>query len=437
MNLERITDFTAFWSGINYMLELIIGTNIFLYACPKRKCFPYAFPLVVLALLACNLFSYYFYVNEFIYFFKMISLFLLLFGGMFLCYKVKWLAVFAACIGGMAIQHIGYHVSVLLCLIPGITAVIPAVYIEDMVCFALFLVCYFTIGRIVARNEFYRNYDSRMIVIGAMTIFVCLVIIRFVRHDQRLNHPIPTMTCVALSLYAIVSCLLSLYVLFFLWHYVSEKNHQFIELRLAEETKKQYKQQMKENEQLNIKFHDLKYKLNSLKDNIPEEEKDSILTMLNQYDGTYHTGNEALDTILNKKSLTCLQHHIALSFMGDGSLLSFVDPLDVYSMFGNMLDNAIESVRKLGDKDQRVISLTLETKGSLIIITCLNYTNEKVRFVNGFPQTTKTGEMGYHGFGVKSIANIADKYSGNIDIQNQDNVFTLTVYLFNRKNQTS
>ena len=433
--MKPIKDFTSFWMSINYMLELILGTNIFLYACPKRKCFPYALPLVSLILLGCNFLSYNStYLNEFIYFLKMISMFLLLLVSMYLCYKVKFLAVFAACIGGMALQHIGYHCSLLLCMIPGVTEAIPAVYIEDMVCLLLFVLSYFTLGRVVAQNEFYKTYDRRMIILGAIMIFVCLVIMRFIRYVQFKEETIPPMILVALSLYAIICCFLSLFLLFYLWRFVSEKNRQFIQLRLAEEIQKQYKQQRKENEQLNIKFHDLKYKLNSLEGNIPEKEKESVLAMLSQYDGTYHTGNEALDTILNKESLTCLQHKISLTFMGNGALLDFVDPLDVYSMFGNMLDNAIESVRKLEDKQKRVISVTIENKGDLVLVTCLNYTKEKVRLVNGFPETTKTGERGYHGFGVKSIANIAEKYHGSINIQNQDDVFTLTVFLF-RKDQ--
>lgn len=58
-----------------------------------------------------------------------------------------------------------------------------------------------------------------------------------------------------------------------------------------------------------------------------------------------HTGNDALDAILSEKGLACEQGGIAFRCMADGAAVGFMAPTDIYSLFGNALDNAIEASR--------------------------------------------------------------------------------------------
>ena len=48
---------------------------------------------------------------------------------------------------------------------------------------------------------------------------------------------------------------------------------------------------------------------------------------------------------------------------------------------------------------------------------------------NGLPVTTKLDEQGFHGFGMKSIRLIAEKYDGSLSVKTQDNVFNLNILL--------
>ena len=59
--------------------------------------------------------------------------------------------------------------------------------------------------------------------------------------------------------------------------------------------------------------------------------------------------NEALDLVLTEKSILCTEYRIKLSTMVDGSMLNFMKTTDVYALFGNLMDNAIESVIKEED----------------------------------------------------------------------------------------
>ena len=99
--------------------------------------------------------------------------------------------------------------------------------------------------------------------------------------------------------------------------------------------------------------------------------------------------------------------------MIDGKTISFMNSTDVYALFGNLLDNAIESVLKEPDEEKRIISLLVSEKNGGTYIHMENYCGEPVTFENGFPVTTKN-DKAYHGFGVRSIRYLADKYEGNL-----------------------
>ena len=73
--------------------------------------------------------------------------------------------------------------------------------------------------------------------------------------------------------------------------------------------------------------------------------------MISIYDSMLKTGNEALDVIFAEKSLVCRKNDIKLNCMIDGAKLSFMENTDIYALFGNLMDNAIEAIEKLKDND--------------------------------------------------------------------------------------
>ena len=68
------------------------------------------------------------------------------------------------------------------------------------------------------------------------------------------------------------------------------------------------------------------------------EKLQSQVAMYGDYE---HTGNDILDIILKEKSETAREKHIALSVTADLNGVDFIEPLDVSTIFGNGLDNAI------------------------------------------------------------------------------------------------
>ena len=156
---------------------------------------------------------------------------------------------------------------------------------------------------------------------------------------------------------------------------------------------------------------------------------DEISREVGVYDSVVKSGNDALDTILTEKCLYCEKHGITLSCIADGRALDFVEPTDLYSFFGNALDNAIEAVERLDDPERRSIGLVVRRTGDMVSIHVENYFDGQVSFGGeGLPLTHK-GDEANHGFGTRSMRMIAEGLGGSLACRVQGDVFHLDALL--------
>lgn len=178
-----------------------------------------------------------------------------------------------------------------------------------------------------------------------------------------------------------------------------------------------------------MKCHDMKHQIHSISKAaaIDPETIRGIEETISIYDSIVKTGNQVLDIIIAEKSLYCGKNNIFISYMIDGEKLNFMSDTDVYSLFGNLLDNAIDVVLKL-ERDRRVIGITIKAEGELLSINSHNYYSGEVLMVDGLPVTAKE-DKNFHGFGVKSMVMIVEKYGGNITFEAKDQVFNLNILL--------
>jgi hypothetical protein len=122
---------------------------------------------------------------------------------------------------------------------------------------------------------------------------------------------------------------------------------------------------------INIKCHDIKYKIEaSLND---KKEFNSINEMIAIYDSKIETGNDLLDVLFTEKSLYCEQNNIKFSAMVDGAKLDFIEAGDLYCLFGNLTDNALEAVAKIANKEKRIINIIVKMVDNMLIIQEENY----------------------------------------------------------------
>jgi hypothetical protein len=183
---------------------------------------------------------------------------------------------------------------------------------------------------------------------------------------------------------------------------------------------------------INQKYHDLKNQLSIIRQEknieIKEKHLDQLGNDIKWYEAQYNTGNHVLDTILTSKSLSCMEKHINISCIADGELLNFISTMDLCSIFGNALDNAIENMETIEDPDKRLIKIAVFSQNQLLLIRFENYFVHPLNFQNGIFLTTKKDTL-FHGFGLKSIRQIVDKYSGSVSIKTENNWFNLVLLI--------
>ena len=210
----------------------------------------------------------------------------------------------------------------------------------------------------------------------------------------------------------------------------SETESRYEQLLYAE----QKKQQMTaENvELINRKCHDLKHQIAALKRMETGSERDEYIRKIENavmfYESAVKTGNETLDLILMDKLLYCQEHRIKLTCVSDGEKLKYMDTMDIYALFGNAIDNAIESVSHEPEESKRIISMRVGSQGQFLSFHIENYVGHEVKLSGGLPLTTKSDKQ-YHGFGVLSIKRITEKYDGTISIRSDGNLFRLDILI--------
>jgi len=183
---------------------------------------------------------------------------------------------------------------------------------------------------------------------------------------------------------------------------------------------------------VNQKYHDLKYQITVLKQEANAKESLDYLNQMEQdiksYESQNKTGNKVLDTILTGKALYCQSCWIEMTSVADGKLLNFMDPMDISTLFGNILDNAIESVSKIEHKERRLIHVAVAQQKNFLRIRVENCCDQAPKFVDGIPQTTKKDKR-YHGFGMRSIENTVKKYGGSVTAQAENGWFELRILI--------
>ena len=91
-----------------------------------------------------------------------------------------------------------------------------------------------------------------------------------------------------------------------------------------------------------------------------------------QYDASTQTGSEVLDVVLTEKSMLCEAHHISINNVADGTCLHFMDPADLYALFANALDHAIELTRKLPEPEKRMIDLLVCRRQGFAVLNIIS-----------------------------------------------------------------
>ncbi|MFU0827965.1 MAG: Sensor histidine kinase [Lachnoclostridium sp.] len=138
-----------------------------------------------------------------------------------------------------------------------------------------------------------------------------------------------------------------------------------------------------------------------------------------------YSNNDALNAVLNSKIGLCQEYGIVFQYEITGSVEN-ISELDISILMANLLDNAIESSKKL--KEGRKISLKIYNEKNYLVIQVNNYTGKSVLSKNPNLLTTKRDKL-HHGIGSLSIKDIVKKYNGIMSIYEKDGYFCVDIWL--------
>lgn len=276
----------------------------------------------------------------------------------------------------------------------------------------------------------FSNTDSRMMLCistGAMVVCIWLDLV-LKRATINVDADLRAWICVTMMLFSLLIVLLSF------CHVqqtdAQKRSEEIAQLLRAEQRRFDNEKQI--HDAINIKCHDIRHQIAAIRststDDAYRAELKKIGKLVDIYDTTPHSQNAALDVVLASKMLTCSSRNIIITCMADGRRLGFMEDCDVYALFGNILDNAIEAVSRVPNSEQRMITLTVESKGDFMVIECENFFVGDLTFDDGLPLTTKADQMN-HGFGTHSIRALAEKYNGCLKISVMEDIFTLSILL--------
>lgn len=181
---------------------------------------------------------------------------------------------------------------------------------------------------------------------------------------------------------------------------------------------------------INVKCHDLKKQVTALKELLGDRAEEALgetEKAISVYENMVNTGNKNLDLIILEERNYCSKYGISIDVMADGAQLDFMAPADIYSLFSNALNNAIENVMYEAE-DSRNVELRVYLSGEYVCISVTNKCTRPVKFVNGLPVTGKQDKK-FHGYGMRSMEYIVDKYGGNMVVNVENCIFTVKIII--------
>ncbi|MCY6958315.1 sensor histidine kinase [Clostridium brassicae] len=141
------------------------------------------------------------------------------------------------------------------------------------------------------------------------------------------------------------------------------------------------------------------------------------------------TGNAISDSVINEKYNIAKANKIEFicDFMIPKEIS--VESIDLCVILSNVLDNALEACLRITDSNiHKLISIKSYIRNIYLIIEVYNTTTDKIQYDKNKIISTKIDKYN-HGIGISNIKNAAKKYNGVVDINEEQNKFTITIML--------
>lgn len=258
--------------------------------------------------------------------------------------------------------------------------------------------------------------------------FISFAVIAIVEREF-FSGTISVVTC-----FFVYSAMLAIIILFYMAYYhMIQADNAILEKKLLEEDyahRKLYYSEMErhQNEIRGIR-HDLKNRLLAILADANDVQNikrqlDSLMNEIKNTEIISYSENIQINMILNEKIKSAAVYGIKSDLDIKVPYQINIDYGDLGVLVGNLLDNAIEAAAKCSE-DKRQISFGAYYYKNSLVITCSNCVAGSVVSM----ETSKKDKIN-HGFGMKSISGIVQKYNGRIENSSDNNIFKTEINLW-------
>lgn len=411
-----------------FFVQLILAITLFVYNLKRRKLF--IVRLVLSVGTVYGLQTLYDFILDTIfdplplalYTTKFIVILLQSILAVWVCFDIPFKKAILYCTGGYAAQNCAYYFMRIILILFEIRSTNWYFYPLMILVYGVIYAILFLIIRKSKKANLDADINNFVIIFVAIAIVASSIV-------MSLNVPMGR-NYIINYIYAIFVNISMIIIQLGIFKMSTHKKEVEIFEQLLQMEKRQHEMTKETIEMINVKCHDIKHQVAAIyaggNDRSQQENLKEIQDCISIYGSILQTGNDALDIIITEKSLRCENHQIKFSYMIDGSKLSFLNSVDLCCIFGNALDNAIESVAREEDPGKRFITLYVSCQKNLLSIHLENYCARELRFENGLPITIKE-DKNIHGYGTKSINAIVKKYNGNVIMYTENDMFYLDI----------
>lgn len=299
--------------------------------------------------------------------------------------------------------------------------------------FIAFVITYF-ISRKIGKIDLgvSKGLSSLLFIQPVATVFVTLIIYKCTYEVRS----IPTFLYATVAVLMIASNLVTLFFIYRQKDYVESK----AKLEFANEQIKNqlahYEELYNYQNQIRTFRHDIKNKLLSVSGLIADNQIDAAINAIKgeadfldeANNSIINSGNPAVDAVLQSKLSLAEAKGITLKLSLKITQSIAVDMLELGVLIGNALDNALEAVEALDSSCEKTVFVSIITKGGRLIVSVKNPVDTEIDTKQ--IDSSKADRIN-HGYGIKSMKTIAEKYNGDVFVFCEENVFTISINIAN------
>lgn len=183
-------------------------------------------------------------------------------------------------------------------------------------------------------------------------------------------------------------------------------------------------------------LHDMKHTMRAIAALARDGEVDEIISLIDKLDMSLGRveqriicSHKVLNALLNERKGYAEEEGVVLEYdIIEPLYFQGIDDVDLCSLVGNILDNAIEAEKQSTEREGILFYMKMAKENRQIIIQVENSYDEEAE--NNKVRAVGTGRVGAkHGMGLRSVRKIVRKYGGMMEDKKSDGIFRIKILL--------